>query len=259
MTGTGPSTEPDRAEPDRAEPQQAEPEQAEPDQAGFAAVVLAGGAARRMGGADKPALPVGGRPMVDRVLAAVADADLRVVVGPTGDLPAGVRATREQPPGGGPVAAVAAGLALLPDTLPADTSRAAPPTPFDATPALSDAPALSDGGTVALLAADLPLLTADAVRQLRTALSGATSADGVVYVDDAGRAQFLCGVWRVAPLRAALTRLAAGRNGVLTGTSMRALIAELTVTEVAWQGSGPPPWFDCDTEDDVRRAEEWIR
>nr|WP_234361974.1 NTP transferase domain-containing protein [Plantactinospora sp. BB1] len=192
-----------------------------------------------MGGVDKPALPVGGRPMLDRVLAAVADADLRVVVGPAGELPTGVRATREQPPGGGPVAAVAAGLAaLLPDTAPPDTA---------------------DAGVVALLAADLPLLTADAVRQLRTALSRAPGADGVVYVDDAGRAQFLCGVWRVGPLRAALARLAAGRGGVLTGTSMRALVAELTVTEVAWRGSGPPPWFDCDTDDDLRRAEEWIR
>nr|WP_234359623.1 NTP transferase domain-containing protein [Plantactinospora sp. BC1] len=202
-----------------------------------------------MGGVDKPALPVGGRPMLDRVLAAVADADLRVVVGPAGELPTGVRATREQPPGGGPVAAVAAGLAtLLPDTAPPDT---APP---DTAP-----PDTADAGVVALLAADLPLLTADAVRQLRTALSRAPGADGVVYVDDAGRAQFLCGVWRVGPLRAALARLAAGRGGVLTGTSMRALVAELTVTEVAWRGSGPPPWFDCDTDDDLRRAEEWIR
>ncbi|MDG4790855.1 NTP transferase domain-containing protein [Micromonospora sp. WMMD1102] len=195
----------------------------------YAAVVLAGGAARRMGGADKPALPVGGRPMLDRVLAAVADADPRIVVGPAGDLPAGTLTTREQPSGGGPVAALAAGLTLLPT------------------------------GVVALLAADLPLLTPDAVRRLRTALVRAAEADGVVYVDEDGRGQFLCGVWRVAPLRAALTRLAAGRDGVLTGTSMRALVAELTVGTVGWRGTGPPPWFDCDTEDDVRRAEEWIR
>ncbi|MGW5673394.1 NTP transferase domain-containing protein, partial [Micromonospora sp. NPDC003776] len=47
----------------------------------YAAVVLSGGAARRMGGVDKPARPVGGRPMLHRVLAAVADADQRLVVG----------------------------------------------------------------------------------------------------------------------------------------------------------------------------------
>ncbi|MEQ4300646.1 NTP transferase domain-containing protein [Plantactinospora sp. B6F1] len=231
MTGTEPSTEPSPIEPELA---------------GFAAVVLAGGAARRMGGADKPALPVGGRSMLDRVLAAVADADLRVVVGPASALPAGVRATREQPPGGGPVAAVAAGLALFPDTVPAHTCDTG-----------SSSAAPSGTGIVALLAADLPLLTTEAVRQLRTALCRAADADGVVYVDDAGRAQFLCGVWRVTPLRAALGRVAAARDSVLTGTSMRALIAELSVAETAWRGTGPPPWFDCDTEEDVRRAEEW--
>ena len=24
-------------------------------------------------------------------------------------------------------------------------------------------------------------------------------------------------------------------------------------------GPGPPPWFDCDTDDDLRAAEEWVR
>ncbi|MGW7786766.1 NTP transferase domain-containing protein, partial [Streptomyces tricolor] len=38
----------------------------------YDAVVLAGGAARRLGGADKPGLRVGGRALLDRVLAACA-------------------------------------------------------------------------------------------------------------------------------------------------------------------------------------------
>ncbi len=73
---------------------------------GFAAVVLAGGAARRMGGADKPTIPVAGQSMLTRVLAAVHDADPQVVVGRVPpDLPVPVASTTEQPPGGGPVAA----------------------------------------------------------------------------------------------------------------------------------------------------------
>ncbi|RQX11187.1 bifunctional protein IspD/ispF, partial [Micromonospora ureilytica] len=104
----------------------------------YAVVVLAGGAARRMGGVDKPARPVGGRPMRDRVLAAVTDATPRVLVGAADAVPAGVLVVREDPPGGGPVAAAAAGLALLgPDT-----------------------------AVVALLAADLPLLTRTAIGDL---------------------------------------------------------------------------------------------
>ena len=83
---------------------------------GFAAVVLAGGAARRMNGADKPALTVAGQSMLTRVLAAVHDADPRIVVGRVPpDLPVHVHSTSEEPPGGGPVAAASAGLALVPE------------------------------------------------------------------------------------------------------------------------------------------------
>lgn len=196
----------------------------------YAAVLLAGGAARRMGGVDKPALPVGGRPMLHRVLAAVAAAEPRIVVGAAGPVPPDVRVTREEPPGGGPVAATRAGLALL------DPGTA----------------------TVALLAADLPLLTAGAVDDLLRQLDGST-VDGACYVDGDGRRQQLCGVWRVAALRAALDRLAVQRGGTLDGAPVRAVLAGLTVREVAWSGSGPPPWFDCDTDEDVRRAEEWTR
>ncbi|MER7459045.1 NTP transferase domain-containing protein [Micromonospora sp. NPDC126480] len=201
----------------------------------YAAVVLAGGAARRMGGADKPARPVGGRPMRDRVLAAVADAAPRILVGPATGVPAGVLVTREEPPGGGPVAAAAAGLALLP----------------------------ADVAVVALLAGDLPLLSRTAVGHLLRHLTGpqavapGPAADGVCFVDDAGRRQTLCGVWRVSALRAALDRLAAERD--LAGAALRALQHGLAVREVPWRGDGPPPWFDCDTDEDVRRAEEWAR
>ncbi|MEO3815223.1 NTP transferase domain-containing protein [Plantactinospora sp. B24E8] len=227
----------------------------------LAAVVLTGGAGRRMGGVDKPALPVGGRSMRERVLAAVADAEPRIVVGTTDGLPPRVHGIRERPAGGGPVAATAAGLALL---VSRSTSGNRGPAVVEWAAAAEDT---VDGGTVvgsmpatvALLAADLPLLTASAVHDLRTALEGAPTADGVVYVDDTGRPQWLCGVWRTASLRRALGRLATRHDGVLTGTSVRALMAELTVAELAWRGSGPPPWFDCDTDEDLRRAEEWIR
>ncbi|MEV2237829.1 NTP transferase domain-containing protein [Micromonospora sp. NPDC049891] len=216
----------------------------------YAAVVLAGGAGLRMGGRDKPVLPVGGVPMRERVLAAVADASPRILVGP-GPAIAGVRLTREVPPGGGPVAAVAAGLALLDTDVPA----------------------------VALLAADLPLLTRSAVGELLDQLhridgnrpddagtpsTGTPSTeagvfDGACYVDRSGRRQTLCGVWRPAALRAALDRLTGRRGGDVAGAPLRELLADLIVREVTWHGDGPEPWFDCDTERDLRRAEEWTR
>lgn len=225
---------------------------------GLAAVVLAGGAGRRMGGVDKPALPVGGRPMLTRVLAAVAGAQPRIVVGSAAvPLPPGVCSTLEDPPGGGPVAATSAGLVLVPPGVP----------------------------LVALLAGDLPLLTAEAVGVLSRVVVADATVDGALYRDGDGRRQLLCGVWRVPALRAAVDRsappagaedrTAAGTGGGTAagtgdgaapdggrrghGASMRSLLADLHVVEVDWAGVGPPPWFDCDTDADLRRAEEWAR
>ena len=80
--------------------------------AAYDAVVLAGGAARRLGGIDKPALEVNGTSLLDRALAAAAGASRIVVVGEERPTRLPVEWTMEKPPGGGPVAALAAGLAL---------------------------------------------------------------------------------------------------------------------------------------------------
>jgi molybdopterin-guanine dinucleotide biosynthesis protein A len=229
----------------------------------YAAVVLAGGAGRRLGGVVKPALRLGGRSLLDRVLTAVPDAWARVVVGPpelSADLPAGVLLTREEPAGGGPVAACAAGIALLPP----------------------------EATYVALLAADLPFLTTDAVSAICVAAT-AQGVDGAVFVDEAGRRQSLCGVWRVAALASRLAAVKAQR-GRLDGASLRELLDGLHVAELSTvagkasagrpgtagagepsadtlPGTGdatlgvgvvPPPWFDCDTEADLRRGERWV-
>ncbi|MEU4086973.1 NTP transferase domain-containing protein, partial [Streptomyces aureus] len=77
---------------------------------GYDAVVLAGGAARRLGGEDKPGVRVGGRTLLDRVLAACADAGRTVVVAEPRATARSVEWAREDPPGGGPVAALDAGL-----------------------------------------------------------------------------------------------------------------------------------------------------
>ncbi|MCZ9338082.1 NTP transferase domain-containing protein, partial [Streptomyces sp. TRM76130] len=71
----------------------------------------AGGAARRLGGADKPGVRVGGRALLDRVLSACAGASATVVVAGPRPTARPVVFAREDPPGGGPVAALAAGLA----------------------------------------------------------------------------------------------------------------------------------------------------
>lgn len=191
----------------------------------YAAVVLAGGRGRRLGGPAKPAIAVGGRPMLSRVLLAVTAARVRVVVGPPdlGPLvPAGVRVVLEEPAGGGPVAALAAGLAVVPP----DVDR------------------------LVLLAADLPLLTPAAVERLLEAIG---HLEGAVYVDGDGRRQWLCGAWRVGPLRSRL----AGFAGAVGGRSLRDLVGPLRVAAVSGAAGEPPPWYDCDTPAAVAEAERF--
>jgi molybdopterin-guanine dinucleotide biosynthesis protein A len=188
---------------------------------GYAAMLLAGGLGRRMGGVDKPALRVAGQSLMERVLAAVPDATPRIVVGPPRRTPPGVLTIQERPPGAGPAAAIAAGLELVPPDVP----------------------------QVALFAADLPFLTTAAVGELRAA----ATADTAVFTDREGRRQFLCAVWRQEPLRHRLAAL-----GPLTGQPLKRLYADAAVTELVVPGD-PPPWYDCDTGADIDRAEAWLR
>lgn len=78
-------------------------------------VVLAGGAARRMGGVDKATLAVAGVAMLDRVLMAARPlcADLVVVGPPRPTAVDDVQFVQERRPGGGPVPAVLAGFGAI--------------------------------------------------------------------------------------------------------------------------------------------------
>ncbi|MCG7308570.1 molybdenum cofactor guanylyltransferase [Brachybacterium sp. ACRRE] len=79
-----------------------------------AMIVLGGGEGRRLGGVSKPDLVLGGRRLLDLVLDAGSGCAPRVVVAPDSvEVPSGVLRTLEDPPAGGPVAGIAAGLALL--------------------------------------------------------------------------------------------------------------------------------------------------
>ncbi|MFD4568001.1 NTP transferase domain-containing protein [Streptomyces sp. NPDC058467] len=196
----------------------------------YDAVVLAGGAARRLGGADKPGVRVGGRALLDRVLAACADAVTTVVVAEPRATARPVRWAREDPPGGGPLAALDAGLRQ------------------------------TTAEYVVVLSADLPFLDEETVRRLLTALQeggspgSAAKPDGVLLTDPDGRDQPLVAAYRAAALRRELAVLAAGHGG-LTGLPLRRLTAVLDLTRI----SDPVASFDCDTWDDIAAARARIR
>jgi molybdopterin-guanine dinucleotide biosynthesis protein A len=158
-------------------------------------VVLAGGGARRMG-QDKLSADLAGVPLLDRLL----DDLPRVVagvpvyaVGPARPTSVPVTWVREEPAGGGPVAALACAL-----------------------------DGLGDAALVAVLAGDQPF-AATALPLLLAELSD--SVDGVLARDGQGVRQPLLALYRVAGLRAAVASGAAGR-------SMRSVLASLRVAEV---------------------------
>ena len=91
-----------------------------------AAVVVAGGASRRLNHVPKASLSDGTNTLLGCALEAVATASPRVVVGPESlPLPSGVLRTREDPPFSGPAAAIHAGL----ECIAADCERSQTPVP----------------------------------------------------------------------------------------------------------------------------------
>ncbi|MFB6555449.1 NTP transferase domain-containing protein [Streptomyces sp. NPDC056405] len=192
----------------------------------YDAVVLAGGAARRLGGADKPGLRVGGRALLDRVLAACAAARTTVVVADPRPTARPVTWAREDPPGGGPLAALAAGLRH------------------------------TTAEHVVVVSADLPFLAGPTVGRLLSVLA-VSDADGALLTDADGRDQPLVAAYRASALRrelAALARDRADREG-LTGLPLRRLTGALRLTRVPDAVAS----FDCDTWDDIATARARIR
>jgi molybdopterin-guanine dinucleotide biosynthesis protein A len=185
----------------------------------WSAVALTGGTAARMGGADKAALEVAGATLLERALAATASAEEVVLVGEPAPTSRPVTWTREDPPGGGPAAGLLAGL-----------------------DALRERPEL-----VAVLAVDMPHVTAATVARLLTALEG--TADGALLVDEGGRRQLLCGIYRWS----ALQRVRPASRAEEQGLPVRRLLGPLRLLEVA---ALPGESRDVDTWDDLHALQE---
>ena len=132
----------------------------------FDAVILTGGTGARLGGAAKADVEIGGATLLERALSATEDAEITVCVGPEIPASRAVVWTREDPAGGGPVAAIAAGLARVASEV------------------------------AVVLAVDHPFVTRDHVRLLAS-----RAAPAAWVVDDEGRAQPLVAAYRTDELR----------------------------------------------------------
>ncbi|GAA0200278.1 molybdenum cofactor guanylyltransferase [Corynebacterium riegelii] len=142
-------------------------------------IILAGGRSTRMG-TDKAQVRVEGIRLIDATLSALSALPTDttpIVVSPFElGLPSGVPTVCEDPPFGGPVAGIAAGVAL------------------------------ADADLVAVVAVDAPH-SPEALPALVEALQNAPDTAAAVAVDEEGFMQPLCAVWRKQALLAAIEKV----------------------------------------------------
>ncbi|HYH35051.1 MAG TPA: NTP transferase domain-containing protein [Nocardioides sp.] len=173
-----------------------------------AAVILAGGTAARLDGADKASLEYGGSTFLERALSAARAAGEVVVVGDAVPTTRPATFVREDPPLGGPVAGIVAGRSAL----------------------------AHEPDTVVVLAVDMPFVSVDTVARL---LEAAAGRDGAVLCDADGRPRLVAAL--------SLAALDAAAPADPHGASVRALLAPLDLARVAAVGEearGVDTWRD---------------
>jgi len=179
-------------------------------------MILTGGTSKRFG-SDKSEALIDGRALIDHLIGQIPTGLPTVIVGPDRDsYGAEIQVVQESPALGGPVSAIAAGVALVKTEL------------------------------VAIFATDMPfgpLLIPNLLAALDLA------CDAVVPIDDGGFVQPLGAIYRVNSLLKALESFE-----TVTGESMRNLLSYLKVVKIPIDDSIAHFLIDIDTQADLRKA-----
>lgn len=190
----------------------------------LAAIIVGGGGGERLGGVSKPDLTLGGGGrLIDRVCGALLEAcgaGCVAVVPPAVRVPDGVLRTLEDPPGGGPLAGIDAGL----------TALGAPADAWVVVVSV-DCPGIAD-----VLAALLD-------EPLGDRCEGRILRGGVPEPFD----QYLMGVYRVGALRRVIDE-AVARRGNVRGMGVRRVLRALALERVDVSAD---VCRDVDTPEDV--------
>ncbi len=198
------------------------------DPAQIPGVLLAGGLARRMGGGDKPMRTIGGRTILERVIARLKPQCSELILNANGDparfaafaLPVIADTVKDFP---GPLAGILAAL----DWFAANRPEVA---------------------LVLSAAADCPFLPRDLVARLHRALTDEKAQLAVAASD--GQSHPVIGLWRV-DLRDELRH-------ALVVEDMRKIdrwTARYRLATVAWPTTPLDPFFNANTMDDIADAE----
>jgi molybdenum cofactor guanylyltransferase len=192
------------------------------------AVLLAGGLARRMGGGDKPMRRIGGRTILEHVIARLKPQCDELVINANGD----------------PERFASFGLPVVPDSV-ADF-----PGPLAGILAGLDWAAVNrpDVAWVLSAAADCPFLPRDLVARLHRARLEQNAELAVAA--SGGRSHPVIGLWRVA-LREELRH-------ALVVEDIRKIdrwTARYPLATVTWPTEPLDPFFNANTVDDIAQAE----
>jgi len=182
----------------------------------LSAMILTGGASSRFG-SDKSQAMLGERSLIENLLSTLPSNIEIIVVGPqVQNASRVVRYAQESPLGGGPVAAIHAGLDLI------------------------------NSEFVAIIATDMPF----AHRILDVLIQNfPETEDATIPLDSQGVRQTLCALYRAESLRRAVAEL-----GSTHGQSVRNLTHLLSVKEVQLEPSLQRILLDIDTPSDLEQA-----
>ncbi len=193
-----------------------------------AAAIIAGGPARRLGGAVKPLIEIGGQAVADRQLAVLRPLYGRVFAVASDPAPweaRGIEVVADRVAGAGPLAGLGAALAVP-----------------------------GDADAVVCVAGDLPFL----VPALLAALRDWSPEAAALAPRPGGRAEPLCARYATALAADVEARLASGRLALYELLEESATVW-LTGGELAPLDPEGLSFVNLNTPDDLRRAEEIAR
>ena len=194
--------------------------------ADVAALVVGGGGGERLGGVSKPDLILGGVRLIDRVCGVLMEVCVAVVP-PSVRVPDGVLRTLEDPPSGGPLAGVDAGLRAL---------------------------SVGDDVLVVVVSVDAPGVGAFLPALLEPALDESSDGRIVRGGDPEPFDQYLMGVYRAGALRRVIDEAVAALGSV-RGMGVRRVLRALEVERVSVSAD---VCRDIDTPEDVDWWESFL-
>ena len=195
---------------------------------GIPAVLLAGGLARRMGGGDKPMRRIGGRTILERVIARLKPQCSELILNANGD----------------PARFAEFGLPVIPDNVENF------PGPLAGILAALDWTAANRPGVPFVLsaAADCPFLPRDLVSRLDRERSEQDAQ--LAVASSGGQSHPVIGLWSVA-LRGELRH-------ALVAEDVRKIdrwTARYKLATVSWPTTPLDPFFNANTMDDIAKAD----